>query len=356
MVWMIAHFSEPRYQGKSLRVWLDEAGGNGEIAAFYLGDDQPATSSARAVRAIGTDAIPILIGMARTRESGLRKMLVKLSRKHAWISIHARDFLGLHYEAAYGFGLLGPSAKAAVPDLIALLDDDDPEVRCYAAMGLGNIGRASAEAVPDLRRYLEFVVQDKPGTRWDWEAEYAISALGEIGPAARPALAQITAFTNTGSYATEVAARAALIQISGSGLDTAVEPLKDTSHLRNWCDACEIVSRLGTNGAPAISLLLADLQQTNEDIQMSVIQALGRIHTHPDQCIPAMTPFLRSTNGAARFYSLLAISAFGSSAGQWAPTSEIVHCLTDSDDEVRAMATNALRRVAAEAATKASVK
>jgi hypothetical protein len=96
------------------------------------------------------------------------------------------------------------------------------------------------------------------------------------------------------------------------------------------------------------------LKQTNEKVQNDAIAALGSIHTHPEWCVPAIAPFLRSTNELARFCTLQAISDFGISARQWTPTSEIVRCL--SDPLVCTAATNTLRRVAPEAAAKAGVR
>jgi hypothetical protein len=103
-------------------------------------------------------------------------------------------------------------------------------------------------------------------------------------------------------------------------------------------------------------LLLGDLHQTNEKVQEDAIAALGRIRSQPEQCIPAITPFLRSTNNWIHAHSLVTISAFGSSARQWAPTLEIIRCLADADGLVRTAATNTLRRVAPEAAAKAGIK
>jgi len=53
--------------------------------------------------------------------------------------------------AAIGF--LGEKAVPAIPDLVALLDDDD--LRADAAQTLGAIGSAATEAVPALEPYLE---------------------------------------------------------------------------------------------------------------------------------------------------------------------------------------------------------
>jgi HEAT repeat protein len=358
MVWLIAHFSEPAYQGKTLSVWLDEARQNGDIDAFFSGDHQPDSSTARAVCAIGIDGLPTFIRMVRARDTAIGKRLRELSRSYTWMPIDRRESSEFQGEAAYGFGLLGPAAKSAVPELAALLHDDDPKVRAAAAYCLGLTGAGSAGAAHDLENYLQAVlhVTLKNGSaEWDMEARCALYALGELGPAARSFIPQISDLTNATST-TLIWAKAALIKITGRGLDLAVEPLRDTANLTNWRVACFVARELGSNATPAVPLLLGDLKQTNEDIQADAILALGNIRAHPEQCIPAITPFLRATNRWIRVFTLTTISAFGSSARPWAPTSELIRCLADGDGSVRARATNALRRVDPGAAAKTGIR
>ena len=51
-------------------------------------------------------------------------------------------------------GRMGSAAEPAVPDLVRLLDDADPEVRKAAARTLGRIGPTAEAAVPALMRAL----------------------------------------------------------------------------------------------------------------------------------------------------------------------------------------------------------
>ena len=53
------------------------------------------------------------------------------------------------------FNSLGPGACAAVPQLIPLLEDQEPLVRRCAAEALGNIGPGAAAALPYLEKLLE---------------------------------------------------------------------------------------------------------------------------------------------------------------------------------------------------------
>jgi HEAT repeat protein len=55
----------------------------------------------------------------------------------------------MRYWAANSLGKFGPEAQAAVPDLVAVLKDENKIVRMGAAYALGEIG--STEAVSSLR-------------------------------------------------------------------------------------------------------------------------------------------------------------------------------------------------------------
>src|SRR5205807_9546376 len=55
----------------------------------------------------------------------------------------------MRYWAAESLGKFGPEAQAAVPDLVAALQDESKMVRMGAAYALGEIG--SADAVPPLQ-------------------------------------------------------------------------------------------------------------------------------------------------------------------------------------------------------------
>ena len=57
-------------------------------------------------------------------------------------------------QAALVLARIGPDAEEAVPELTRMLDDEDEEVRKAAARALGQIGPAAAIAVPALKRLL----------------------------------------------------------------------------------------------------------------------------------------------------------------------------------------------------------
>jgi hypothetical protein len=75
---------------------------------------------------------------------------------------------------------LGRIGAAAVPQLVAALRSEDPEVRLKAAEVLGRMGPEAAEAVEELVRLV-----DDPDVR---VRKAAIRTLGQIGPAAKDAV------------------------------------------------------------------------------------------------------------------------------------------------------------------------
>jgi len=138
------------YQGKPLSVWLDEA--------WYL-DGGVDPSAEKAVRQVGTNAIPYLLKLTAWRDSSLKaKVCAALPEK--WFVTFAPRSVHNHFAAAFGFEALGPSAKSAVPDLIILLNDKDQDIRKTAALSLGSIGPEAQDAIPDLIKHLNDLDQD----------------------------------------------------------------------------------------------------------------------------------------------------------------------------------------------------
>jgi phycocyanobilin lyase alpha subunit len=119
--------------------------------------------------------------------------------------------------AARALGKLG--ATAAIPDLMAALDDEDDGLREAAARALGEL--RSVEAVPILCRRLAggpavagACRNDSP--RLQEPCESMLEALGEIGVAGAEVLAVIEPFTAHERPLIRSAACRALLQLGGS--------------------------------------------------------------------------------------------------------------------------------------------
>jgi HEAT repeat protein len=63
--------------------------------------------------------------------------------------------------AAYEISGMGPAAAAAVPALIAALDDPEASVRFPVTVALGEIGPAAKDAVPRLKKMMDDEINDE---------------------------------------------------------------------------------------------------------------------------------------------------------------------------------------------------
>jgi HEAT repeat protein len=359
LAWLAFHSSEPSYRGKSLSAWLDQARDNNEGANEYLSDIYLDTPSARAIRAMGKDALPTLLRMAYTRDTFLRFALGDLSQHHPWLGLHTQSLKEIHDKTAYGFLVLGPEAKSALPELISMLDGPAPEVRAMASFAIAKLGPDGAPAIPALQR----VTTNSPAayqSRWisrDVELALAAFALGAMGPVARSALPQIELLRKDSDPFVRGAAEVAFIKISGTNLDAIFEALKDPSNSTNWLFGAQAVLFLGTNGAPAIPFLLSALQNTNASVKEKALGALSAIHMSPETTIPAVLPLVSATNtnNRLRDRALSVLHNLAPSARGMVPTSTLLNILQDPDEDIRRRATNALRQIDPEAARKAGI-
>jgi HEAT repeat protein len=138
------------YQGRRLSAWLDEV--------WYL-DGGVDPEADKAVRQIGTNAIPYLLELAATRDSALKAEASRVLPEK-WFVDYATRSAHNHFSAAFGFAALGGAAKPAVPELIRLLDDKDDDIRKTAARALGSIGPEAQDAIPGLIKHLSDRNQD----------------------------------------------------------------------------------------------------------------------------------------------------------------------------------------------------
>jgi len=120
----------------------------------------------------------IVDGFRRLGPGGLPVLVGALSDHHVQMRRNVTQVL---------LALAGPwegrptlAIKSALPGLITALEDEDDDVRAWAAQGIGLIGADAKAAVPDLAKLLE---NSDEGSR-----NSACIALGDIGPAAKDSL------------------------------------------------------------------------------------------------------------------------------------------------------------------------
>jgi HEAT repeat protein len=230
---------QPSYNGKPLSYWLSRYENRilGK-AALNPSEQQEAD---KAVREIGTNAIPYLLKLAGRKDSALKKRMLSIYKRQRWLKLSIHDAQFYRIEATCGFAALREKAKLAVPGLIRLLKDDDHQIREIVASDLGMIGPEAEEAIPALfplldeqnrgtptleammalggihrrpeivlPRLLEFV----NGDRKDWNYQSpALDAIGRYGSDAKDLTPLIITFLDDPDASRKSSAESALIMI-----------------------------------------------------------------------------------------------------------------------------------------------
>ena len=175
--------------------------------------------------------------------------------------------------AIKGLRKIGP---AAVPTLVAALQDAAASVRRRAAEALGGIGPAAEAAVPALVAALQ---NDRDAVR-----EAAARALEGIGPAAVPAL--VAALQH--DVVRHWAARA--LRGIGPAAVPALTPALHDADAGMLGMAFNIVEGIGPAAVPA---LIAALQDDNASVRRWAAIALGRIGPAAEAAVPALVAALQ---------------------------------------------------------------
>jgi hypothetical protein len=187
-------------------------------------------------------------------------------------------------DAALAIGRMRSEGKAAVPDLIKLLDDENSGVRTAAAEALGRIGPDAAAAVPALTKTLA-----RSDIRWEMEPRViAAAALGSIGPQAKPAIPELAKLL---SADTELRAAAvyALWAIGPEG----VEALKKDVGRAPTPAVALALKATGPNTTKVLADAVHD-QLTNPEAAHWLQWAIGRTPGAAAAALPALQKALRS--------------------------------------------------------------
>jgi len=169
IAWHVLREREPVYQGRRLSDWLEQyydALENPEspmtggatvvgVTADGLGGEESSKQAEAALRAIGTNAIPLLLRMAKAHDSAFKRRWIVLSYRQSLIPktlvpLRPRSDFVYRGRSGVGFYTLGSAAKPAVPALMRLLDNENRDVRADAARTLGYMRSVAQDAVPRL--------------------------------------------------------------------------------------------------------------------------------------------------------------------------------------------------------------
>jgi hypothetical protein len=130
---------EPAYQGRSLSQWLKSYHTQQDPSSLPDPANPEVADSVRAVRAIGTNALPHLLKILAANRAPGSVQLESLAHRLGWKRFslpHAPNQRGL---ALRGFTILGPHAAPAAPALIQLAESGPNDQRYLALWCLEKI-------------------------------------------------------------------------------------------------------------------------------------------------------------------------------------------------------------------------
>lgn len=174
--WFIQAPRPVRHEGKSVRTWVAEL----NATQITRGTNDPAA----AFTAMGAAAVPELRRLVHLREPWadkhvfphLRRLPVKM-RVYLLQKFRPGRTMEYRLGAIRALGIIGPDARAALPDLVQAMADGDARIRWLAAQTVPKLGPAAVPALIPLT------------TNANVQARHAaVYALGEARTNALPAL------------------------------------------------------------------------------------------------------------------------------------------------------------------------
>jgi HEAT repeat protein len=132
---------DPKYQGKTLREWL-------RLSRNANYEDGSLAIPSSAIRAIGSNAIPILLSELQAKDSKLKEKIDGWFFTVFNLTAKGHGALERRNEAVYAFSLLGKEGESAIPELSLLITNPDEEIASCAVRALGKI--ESERALPVL--------------------------------------------------------------------------------------------------------------------------------------------------------------------------------------------------------------
>lgn len=215
---------------------------------------------------------------------------------------------------------LAPEAAEAVPALYGLLESNERHVARIAAKTLGDIGPAAAPAIPAL------LAQLARGTSAHdyWARSAFCEALGKLGPAARRAVPGL------------------LMELNDAPLEKPTYDL-DRRGQRPVVETMAALARIGDAGSDVIAAIRRHLSNEAEHVQLAALQALARLD--PDSPV-VLADHLNWLNGPVMSGRLDVILAIGRLRGdRRAAVPALARLLSSSDPNFRKAAARSLGKM-----------
>ncbi len=268
-------------------------------------------------------------------------------------------------------------AQDAVPLIVPLAQDSADLVRQAVAVALGMIAGKGAAPLYRKRKLRRLVEATKLRTRrlfwWRRKTQpmpvqdptelavttlrmalgdtsaavriQAASSLGQIGPAAAPAVPALVGLLKDGDETVRCQAAEAIghIGVAGDLSVAALDELLGDASVPVRTAAARALGGLKEAAAPAVSSLVALLQDPVESVRTAAAESIAQVGTLDSIATDTVVAGLHNDDNVVRAQTAEALGNIGASAKEAAPA--LVESLKDNNDVVRARAVEALGKI-----------
>jgi hypothetical protein len=291
---------EPIYEGKTLSEWIapfcrqTAKGLDAPEGPEHLEELEP---TRRAVRQMGTNALPFLIARLNHRESGLHREARQFLEKQPCGSLRLTDPDVLKIRAIRALANLGPAAEPAIPSLtIQLTDAILSQHAVYALSGMGAGGmRAFVEQYTNVSAGVRFQIATRiidPGYRWE-------------GPVTFMSISRN--FVSSRNEANQIQTNEIPAEILIEGFSMIAK--------ERWSPyQMPAIERLGLYGllaSNAVPVLLQIVHNSYSLVRQVAIRALGQINSEPEVVVPELNNLLNDPDPGTQTAAASALRAFG---------------------------------------------
>ena len=327
----------------------DKAGTIADLVVENLREPATADRAAELMKKMGAPAVPALVGLlkdkaTRSQAAGILGDMRAAAKEavpalaEAFADKESNQFL-----VALALAKLGPDAKAAVPTLLAVLQDKDQtaEARVWAAKVLPGIDPThTREAVAGLADALKY-----PNVSDRLEAA---GGLGDIGPDAKAAAPALLDALADADHAVRLGAARALRNIDPEQALKAVPALRDEVRMGRdpilRIEAAGVWLQIDAPHATEAALALAS-DFGGDGLQgAAAAQAWERAGSKVAGAVPGLIDALKDGKASVRRDAARALGMVGADAKEAVPALKAL--LKDEDKDVRQAAAKALEKIA----------
>jgi HEAT repeat protein len=199
---------------------------------------------------------------------------------------------------------IGPEAKEAKPYLFDIIEKGTPSAKGRAAIALGSIGFSDGDDDKVLKTLLAALNEFNQVVR-----ERAVIGIGRLGPKAMPIVEEVRKAANSQDFASRSEACLALWRITGDAREATDILISLFEYLEHDLLAITALGEMGPAAAPAIPELLKRMENEDLSYALEGAVALGKMGPAAASAIPKLTELSKSVDPELRIVAKKALKA-----------------------------------------------